>query len=330
VNEDILLTSGIAGAVLDVVHAAVVVMDREGRIVLFNKACQELTGYTVSEVENRYPWDLFILPEETEEVKTVFSKLAAGDFPNNHTNYWLTKSGDRRLVEWSNTALLDDHGAITYVIGTGIDITERSRAEKLIETHKIELENLVAERTYKLHKANKKLERMAHKDGLTGIYNRRYCNDTLEREIRRVVRDAKPLSVMLCDVDFFKTYNDTFGHVAGDECLKDIAGIIARTFHRASDMVARYGGEEFIVVLPDISAEEAALLAENLLEAVWDRNIPNSSSSIADRVTISIGVATIRSDRLFEVASLIRAADQALYEAKNAGRNLVRQRSLNQ
>ena len=112
-------------AILDTAGALVVVLDTKGRIVRFNNACEKGTGYFFEEVKDKSLWDLFILPEEAEYVRTVFEKLKGGDFPNEFGNYWLTKDGKRRLIAWSNTTLLDDHGSVWYVIGTGIDITER-------------------------------------------------------------------------------------------------------------------------------------------------------------------------------------------------------------
>jgi PAS domain S-box-containing protein len=121
-----------ASAILDVVGALVVVLDREGRIVHFNRACEELTGYAFAEVKDRNLWDLFLIPEELEPVKRVFERLRAGDFPLDFENYWLTRDGQKRLIAWSNTALVAEDGGIEHVIGTGIDITERRQAEQEI------------------------------------------------------------------------------------------------------------------------------------------------------------------------------------------------------
>jgi PAS domain S-box-containing protein len=117
-------------AVLDTVATLVVVLDTQGRIVRFNRACEQTTGYAADEVQGRYVWDLFLVPEEAEGVKTVFQKLRSGQFPNTHENFWVTRDGRRRLIAWSNTVLLDTEGAVEYVIGTGLDITERRRAEQ--------------------------------------------------------------------------------------------------------------------------------------------------------------------------------------------------------
>jgi len=126
-------------AILDTADALVVVLDPQGRIVRFNRACERATGYLFSEVSERCFWDLFLIPEEVIPVKAVFAQLQAGRFPNQYQNFWLTKGGDRRLIAWSNTALLDSAGAVTYVIATGIDITERQQAEEALRRAHSEL-----------------------------------------------------------------------------------------------------------------------------------------------------------------------------------------------
>ncbi len=131
-EEELRHERNFVSAILDVVGALVVVLDREGRIVRFNRACEELTGYTFAEVKDRYVWDLFLIPEELEPVRQVFEKLRAGDFPLRFENYWLTKDGRKRLIAWSNTALVAADGTIEHVIGTGLDITERRQTEQEI------------------------------------------------------------------------------------------------------------------------------------------------------------------------------------------------------
>lgn len=176
--------------------------------------------------------------------------------------------------------------------------------------------------TRKLDAANRELTRLSAVDGLTGIANRRLFDESLGREWRRCLRVREPLSLLLCDVDFFKQYNDAYGHQAGDGCLKTVAGLLRAKLRRPADMVARYGGEEFAAVLPDTGADGAELVAENMRTAVEALSIPHDASA-AGVVTISIGAATLV-PRLAEGApTLIMAADWALYEAKRLGRNRV-------
>ena len=147
----------LVSAILDTAGALVVVLDLEGRIVRFNRACEQTTGYSCDEVEGKCFWELFLLPEETEPVKAVFSQLAAGQFPSTHENYWITKDGRRRLIVWSNTALLSEEGSVDFVIGTGIDITERRRAEDALRQAYEGLEIRVQKRTAELSRVNQAL-----------------------------------------------------------------------------------------------------------------------------------------------------------------------------
>lgn len=127
-------------AILEVAGALVLVLDREGRIVRFNRACERITGYTADEAAGMPLWDLFLVAEEIEPVKAVFAQLVAGQFPNSHENYWLTRQGERRLIAWSNTAILDEAGAVAYVVATGIDITEKQQAEAQLRARHDELD----------------------------------------------------------------------------------------------------------------------------------------------------------------------------------------------
>jgi PAS domain S-box-containing protein len=131
-EDDLHHERNFVSAILDVVGALVVVLDREGGIVRFNRACERLTGYAFAEVKGRYLWDLFLIPEEVGPVRQVFERLRAGDFPLNFENYWRTKDGRQRLIAWSNTALIADDGTVEHIIGTGIDVTERRQAEQEI------------------------------------------------------------------------------------------------------------------------------------------------------------------------------------------------------
>jgi PAS domain S-box-containing protein len=131
-------------AVLSTAGALVVVLDRRGRIVRFNRTCEKLTGYLFEEVKGKPFWDLFLLRNEMNQVKVVFENLRAGGFPNEHENYWLTKSGSRRLIKWSNTALAESDGSVEYVIGTGIDITDTQAAEEKLQDSEKRYRSLLA------------------------------------------------------------------------------------------------------------------------------------------------------------------------------------------
>jgi len=175
----------------------------------------------------------------------------------------------------------------------------------------------------KLAAANLELERLSSLDGLTGIANRRYFDAAFDREWRRAMRETEPLSLIMCDVDYFKLYNDCYGHQPGDACLKLVASTLADAMQRPTDLVARYGGEEFVVLLPGTHARGAIRVAERVRQAVLDLQLPHENSDVHDCVTISLGAATVAPMLKHQPAELLLAADQALYAAKEAGRNRV-------
>lgn len=188
------------------------------------------------------------------------------------------------------------------------------------------LERRVRDRTRELALANEKLRYLASTDELTTLANRRVFDEVLEKEIKRLEREKESLSLILCDVDYFKPYNDTYGHQMGDTCLAAVAGELAKALRRPGDLAARYGGEEFGIILPRTGFEGARVLSENIRQAVHDLAIPHKVSPAADRVTISLGFATITPRNWCRIKKLIKTADQALYEAKKAGRNRVKGR----
>lgn len=217
------------------------------------------------------------------------------------------------------------------------ELAERHRMEAALNYAREQLEERVRERTsilearnkelnatrIQLQDANSQLLKLVSIDGLTGIANRRHFDEVLTREVRRCLRERQPLSLILCDIDGFKRYNDSYGHARGDDTLKRVAQAVEKTFRRAGDLAARYGGEEFAIVLPGIEARRAWLFADRLRRNIWRLTIPNAVSPVADRVTISAGVATALPDRIYAIEELIQAADTALYRAKGNGRNRV-------
>ncbi|MCL2498706.1 MAG: diguanylate cyclase [Defluviitaleaceae bacterium] len=158
-------------------------------------------------------------------------------------------------------------------------------------------------------------------DGLTGIYNRRFFDETLARLIKSLSRSGNPLSLMMVDVDCFKKYNDTYGHNKGDECLKVIADVLMENVPRADDFVARYGGEEFVVVLPNTNETGARIVAERLLVKINERNIPHATSDAANHVTVSIGITTGTVKHTNTAEDFVNQADIMLYRSKQSGRN---------
>lgn len=182
------------------------------------------------------------------------------------------------------------------------------------------------------------LRALASTDGLTGLANRRIADETLTREWRRAQRSGRPLSLLLIDVDYFKLFNDRYGHPAGDACLRQVAARVRSAARRPTDLAARFGGEEFAVVLAETALSGACRVADSIRRAIIESSIPHEGSAVAPHVTVSIGAACLGGEppdaqlgsappppslRQFELADLIEAADQALYRAKKSGRNRV-------
>ena len=168
---------------------------------------------------------------------------------------------------------------------------------------------------------NDMLEKLSMYDGLTNIRNRRYFDETFEKTFNEIKRDKKSLAVLMIDIDFFKPYNDNYGHGQGDETLRKVAKALEKTIKRASDFVARYGGEEFVILLKDINKDGVEAVANNLLNAVRELKITHEFSKIENYVTVSIGVSYYNSSSDITKLELLLKADETLYNVKNSGRN---------
>jgi hemerythrin len=192
------------------------------------------------------------------------------------------------------------------------------------------LEERVAERTTELAKANQALtdlnetlRALSTSDGLLGIANRRHFDEKLNEEWRRAQRQVQSISLLMIDVDHFKRYNDHYGHQAGDRCLQSVVGAARLALRRPGDLLARYGGEELVVILPNTDLPGATLVAQAIQNALADQCIPHADSPVADRVTVSVGVASMVPGRQSDSAQLVAAADRGLYLAKAGGRNRI-------
>ncbi|HYC43552.1 MAG TPA: diguanylate cyclase [Noviherbaspirillum sp.] len=183
--------------------------------------------------------------------------------------------------------------------------------------------SMAVAREKKLRDLATELESQTLVDVLTGIANRRRFDLHLDDEFRRAKRNGTPLSLIMIDVDYFKDYNDNYGHQHGDQCLVQIAGALSSVLNRSCDLVARYGGEEFTVVLPETNEDGAMQIAEAMRAEVEALNIEHARSGVANFVTVSLGVSTVVPEHLSKTGSLIHAADRALYQAKRSGRNCV-------
>lgn len=198
---------------------------------------------------------------------------------------------------------------------------ERDEAFSRLREMQERLEKTNAE----LEKSNDILQKLSSLDGLTGVANRRSFEQSLEREWRRAKRELAPLSLIIMDIDFFKLYNDHYGHLGGDECLISVAKSLAESVQRPGDTVCRYGGEEFAAILPDTDMKGAEKLAERFRSRVVAMRIQHDRSTVSEYVSISIGTVTMLPQQPVDIPELIQLADQALYKAKRNGRNCFEQ-----
>ena len=192
------------------------------------------------------------------------------------------------------------------------DLSIQKKIESDLKKEKLKVENLV-----------EKLLKLSTIDGLTGIPNRRHFDEYMGKEWSRCAREQIPLSLIICDIDHFKAYNDYYGHLKGDDSLRKVASILSEHARRGGDTAARYGGEEFAIILPNTSKESASLLAEQIHQAINGLALEHKASKTSNIITASFGVATIIPQREMLSSVLVSMADKALYEAKQGGRNRV-------
>jgi diguanylate cyclase (GGDEF)-like protein/PAS domain S-box-containing protein len=285
---------------------------RSGEFVVSSEYAAILGYSPVDFTENMESWMERIHPDDREKVKTRFQRYLEGEVLEFNDEYrMLTASGKYQwILSTGATVEWDEQATPHRVIGTMVDISARKAMEQQLVEAKRELELAYLE-----------AERLSRTDGLTNLSNRRSFNDLFEVEWKRAIRGRYDLAVLMMDIDYFKQFNDTQGHVAGDGCLVRVAECIRRSVRRPPDIVARYGGEEFVVLLPDTNEEGALIVAENIRKAIADLGIPHPASSVQPTVTISVGASSLVPDREASKEILLRSADRALYRAKDAGRN---------
>jgi diguanylate cyclase (GGDEF)-like protein/PAS domain S-box-containing protein len=265
-------------------------------------ACRELLGYEPEELLHHRA-DNILHPEDRALWLDTFANPKHDPAKDARATFrLLRKDGSPIWVEANRRQLAHGDGFVVAIR----DVASRKRAEE------------------QLANANHRLQLMASEDGLTGLANRRQFDEILDSEFRRTSRSGAPLGLLMIDVDCFKAYNDRYGHPAGDRCLKDIAHALKEVAGRPGDLVARYGGEEIAIILPDTPAEGAVTIAERARAAVGALAIPHLGNLAATTVTISIGAATLTDACPFAGPDdLVRAADRALYQAKQTGRDRV-------
>jgi diguanylate cyclase (GGDEF)-like protein/PAS domain S-box-containing protein len=286
-------------AVLDAATSLIVVADPQGGLVRWNRACEQLLGYTAAELDRPRALLDLVPREERPIVVAALEALASGESPVRTEFHWRTRDGELRLIEWSNTALTGPDGEVTYLVGTGIDVTE---------TRLWAAERVAAE---------ERLRHIADHDALTGLYNRRRFEEELDRHIAHGRRYGVDGALLVIDLDHFKEVNDGHGHRAGDRVLAAVAAVL-RGRLRESDILARFGGDEFAILMPHGGAAEAAELANLVVNA-----IRCEVSTPAGPLDASVGYA------LFEDATttsddVLSRADDAMYADKADGGQAMR------
>nr|WP_320147721.1 diguanylate cyclase [uncultured Anaeromusa sp.] len=291
------------------------------RYVDVNDAFVKLFGYRREEIVGHRSAEFGLwLDEEAREA--TFQEIREKKSFSGKEAAWRTKNGEVRVGLCSSDLIeIKGRRCILFVVH---DITERKQVEEALRLAHDELEQQVQQRTQELNDLNKVLQELSSSDALTSLANRRHFDEFLAKEWRQSQRQGTSLAVIMVDVDFFKAYNDSQGHLAGDECLKQVAKVFKQSLKRPLDFAARYGGEEFIAVLPDTDAAGAARLAETIREEIEALELRHYASPISKVVTVSLGVAATIPDLESEPRVLLADADRALYQAKQDGRNRVR------
>ncbi|MCP6758314.1 MAG: diguanylate cyclase [Fischerella sp. CENA71] len=285
----------------------------------------------------------FIHPDDILTIQALVAESVHKPQSINLEHRIVTPSGCVKWVQVIAQTELQPNGDSIWD-GVIIDITERKYTEQLLADYNRTLEQQVRERTIALEqeiwerkraedaakaaeialrKANLELERLVTLDALTQVANRRRFDEYLSQEWRRMAREQQYLGLILCDVDYFKSYNDHYGHQAGDTCLKNIAAAMRNTLKRPADLVARYGGEEFAVILPHTAIQGAFAIAQAIQKEINLLRLPHIQSQISDFITVSFGVSSLIPTQNLQRETLIAAADRALYQAKKQGRDRI-------
>ena len=303
--------------VVDNALEGIISTDERGIITSVNSAAERIFGYSEKQLIGQSVGKL-VPPENHFNHLEAARFLLEIDQSNDRKNTEvetdaLHRNGKLVPVELSFSKVTID--GILQFTGVIRDITERKQ-------HESELNLAYAE----LQEAHELLEEQNRIDPLTGLANRRYLDEALRLEWKRSQRHLNsPLTIILCDVDYFKKYNDTYGHPVGDDCLVRLAKTMKESFTRKIDLIARYGGEEFMIVLPNTTPEQAFKQAEIMRKRILGLEIEHKASQISDRVTVSIGIFTVKPTRNCKLRNAIQRADEALYDAKANGRNMTYQ-----
>jgi len=317
-------------SILEVIPDPFFILDRKGDFLKINPKGMEMLGYPLEELQQKVFMDVIPL-EDLIKVREGFEKMAKGQEVRFRTEV-INRLGKRISVEFFGVSREDASFIMLRDLRERIEVEEefeRTRKEFVEKSRERDLyarelqvvRDLYREKLKVIDEIREEALRLSYTDDLTGIYNHRFFIEQLAREVERHKRYFTPLSLLMIDIDYFKHYNDTNGHLAGDEVLRGIALLVERGV-RQTDIVARYGGEEFSAILTNTGKEGALEIAERVRKNVSETRFPNENAQPNKDLTVSVGVATFSSS-ISTLTDLIRNADHALYRAKNGGRNRV-------
>lgn len=281
----------------------ILIFDENYCITFANKNMAQILGYTVEEMYGK-PIVSFFSPENLD-VYYHQEALRKTGTDSVYECALLRRDGKIKWFLVSAKALIDDNGKFEGSFAMLTDISDRKEMEILLE------------------ESNRRLEELSNTDGLTGIANRRKFDEVLELEYNRLSRSKLKLSIILLDIDFFKEYNDYYGHVMGDECLRQIGQILSNSINKEVDLAARYGGEEFACILPDTELKDAVKVVEKIQVSIKNLKIEHLKSPVNSFVTSSFGVITVQHSPQSSPRDIIEMVDQYMYKAKNSGRNKI-------
>jgi len=295
----------------------VVILDRELNYIYANQAANEFLGLIDDNIEGK---NLREVLASFPKFKDLWIQRLEQFFKTEEPKWAEDRIHIGADISWSESSLAAIRNAAEEIVAVGIiyrDVSKRKQVEAEREQLITELE--CAKKN--IEDANQKLERLATLDGLTQLSNRRMFDEYLVRQWSIQARQKSSLSVILCDIDYFKRYNDAYGHQAGDECLKQVADKLKDSIKRPTDLAARYGGEEFVLVLPDTNSQGAIHVAQRIKTNIRKLRIPHIQSDIDRYLTLSMGISYVFPNHNQSAELLIKTADDALYEVKAKGRN---------
>jgi len=288
---------------IDIMPAGFAIYDAQDRLIMCNKQVWDILPHADNEV---------VMGKTYAQLIRRAIELGIAPAPAGHEEEWFTQRLAERGTTTGPVLRAAQHGRWLH------HYEQRTPSGHLV-TVRLDVTELV-NKSMALEGANAQLARLSTTDGLTGIGNRRLFDQTLQSEWQRSARGQQPVSLLMVDVDFFKRYNDRYGHLAGDECLRRVARILESCVKRSGELVARYGGEEFALLLPGTDAAEAQTVAQHCADEMAKARIPHPDSLASPWVTVSIGVATAMASPEVLPETLVAHADIALYRAKDAGR----------